>query len=122
SWQLELERQPVHFFGRRFDELMRTAREPLPRYVNCDADCRVYVPNATGGLNILARSLHLKPGDEILGSDHEYGALDRTWTFLCESSGAVYRRQPISTPITTPEEFVERFWSGVTPRTRVIFL
>ncbi len=121
-WQRELERQPVEFLGRRFDGLLRAAREPLAQYVNCDPDELVYVPNATTGLNIVARSLALQPGDEILSTDHEYGALERTWTFLAEKTGAVYRRQPIPVPVTTADEFIERFWSGVTPRTRVIFL
>ncbi|HZQ09556.1 MAG TPA: aminotransferase class V-fold PLP-dependent enzyme [Anaerolineae bacterium] len=121
-WQRELERQPVEFLGRRFDDLLRAARQSLAQYVNCDADDLVYVPNATVGLNIVARSLALKPGDEILSTDHEYGALDRTWTFLSEKVGAVYKRLPIPVPVTTLEDFVETFWSGVNPRTRVIFI
>ncbi len=121
-WQLELESQPVEFLGRRFEALMRAAREPLAEYVHCDPDDLVYVQNATTGLNAVARSLSLNPGDEILGTDQEYGALERTWKFLCQKSGAVYKRQPISLPVTTRENFVEEFWSGVTPRTRVVFL
>ncbi len=120
--QRELERQPVEFLGRRFDELMRAARQSLAEYVNSDADDLVYVTNATVGLNIVARSLALQAGDEILATNHEYGALDRTWTFLSEKVGAVYKRLPIPVPVTTEEDFVERFWSGVTPRTRVIFM
>ena len=73
-------------------------------------------------MNIVARSLHLQPGDEILTTDHEYGALDRTWRFLCKTSGAVYKHQPIPLPVTTEEAFVEQFWAGVTPRTKVVFL
>lgn len=121
-WQLELEAQPVEFLGRRFEELMRAAREPLAQYVNCDPDDLVYVPNATTGLNVVARSLELKPGDEILATDLEYGALDRTWKFMCQKSGAVYRRQHISIPVTTRDQLIQEFWSGVTPRTRVIFI
>jgi isopenicillin-N epimerase len=121
-WQKELEAQPVEFLGRRFDSLMRSAREPLAQYVNCDADDLVYVPNATTGLNIVARSLDLKPGDEILATDQEYGALERTWKFLCQKNGAIYRRQPIPIPVTTCDDWVEHFWSGVTPQTRVIFM
>lgn len=122
KWQLELERQPVEFLGRRFDVLMRAAREPLAAYVNCDADDLVYVPNATTGLNIVARSLQLNAGDEIVTTDHEYGALDRTWEFLCEQSGARYKRVPIPIPVTTHADFVERVWAAVTPRTRILFL
>lgn len=121
-WQRELEHQPVEFLGRRFNDLMREARTSLANYIHTDADNLVYVPNATTGLNIVARSLHLDPGDEILTTDHEYGALDRTWQFLCRKTGAVYMRQPIPMPVTTAEAFVEQFWSGVTARTRIVFL
>ncbi|MGB8647508.1 MAG: aminotransferase class V-fold PLP-dependent enzyme [Anaerolineae bacterium] len=122
KWQLELERQPVEFLGRRFEGLMREARTTLAHYVNASPDELVYVPNATVGLNIVARSLHLTTGDEILTTDHEYGALDRTWRFLCDKTGAVYKSRSIPLPVTTREDFISLFWSGVTPRTRVIFL
>jgi isopenicillin-N epimerase len=121
-WQRELEYRPVEFLGRRFNDLMQQARAALAEYVHAAADDLVYVPNATTGLNIVARSLLLEPGDEILTTDHEYGALDRTWRFLSRKSGAVYRQVSIPLPLTTAEAFVEKFWSGVTPRTRVIFL
>ena len=121
-WQRELERQPVEFLGRRFTDLMREARTALAAYVHANADDLVFVPNATTAINIVARSLHLNPGDEILTTDHEYGALDRAWRFLCRKTGAVYKQQPIPVPVTTLENFVETFWAGVTPRTRVIFL
>ena len=122
NWQRELERQPVEFLGRRFNNLMRDARAALAAYVHADAADLIYAPNATTALNIVARSLRLNPGDEILTTDHEYGALDRTWRFIARKTGAVYRAQPIPVPITTPEDFVARLWAGVTPRTRVVFL
>lgn len=120
--QRELERQPVEFLGRRFADLVRDARAALAAYVHTDADNLVYVPNATTGLNIVARSLPLKPGDEIVTTGHEYGALDRTWRFLCRKTGAIYKPQPIPLPVTTAEDFIERLRSGVPPRTRVLFL
>lgn len=121
-WQRELEKQPVEFLGRRFNGLMRAARETLAAYVNAAPEDLVYEPNATTGLNIVARSLALKPGDEILATDHEYGALDRTWNFLCRKTGATLVRQAIPLPLVSKDELVDRLWAGVTPRTRVIFL
>ena len=121
-WQRELERQPVEFLGRRFHDLMREARAALGAYIHADANDVVYVPNATTGLNIVARSLHLNPGDEILTTDHEYGALDRTWRLVCRKTGAIYKQQSIPLPVTTADDFIERFWSGVTAHTRVVFL
>ena len=80
----------------------------------------IFVPNATIGINTVARSLRLEPGDEILATDHEYGAIDHTWQFICAKTGAKYIRHPIALPVTTPEDFVESLWSQVTQRTKVI--
>ena len=122
QWQRELEQQPVEFLGRRFNGLMLAARTALATYLHADPDDLVFVPNATTGLNIVARSLALQPGDEVLSTDHEYGALDRTWRFLCGKSGAHYVNSAIPLPIRSAEEVVEQIWAGVTPRTRVLFV
>ncbi len=121
-WQRELERQPVDFLGRRFRDLMAEARGALADYLGVAPQDVVYVTNTTTGLNIVARSLNLGPDDEVLTTDHEYGALTRTWRFLARKRGFRLVEQPIPLPLTTPEAFVEAFWEGVTPRTRVIFL
>lgn len=122
AWQRRLERQPVLFLGREFNKLMEGTRRALGEYLNADADNLVYIPNATHGANIVARSLDLKPGDEVLTTDHEYGACDYAWQFVCEQTGARYVRQSIPLPVRSEDEIVEQFWQGVTPRTRAIYL
>jgi len=121
-WQRRLERQPVLFLGREMASLDRQARQPLAEYLHTAADNLVFVPNATHGVNLIARSLALAPGDEILTSDHEYGACDYTWEFLCQKSGARYRHQPIPLPAGSEAEMLDQFWQGVTDRTKVIYL
>ncbi len=133
-WQHELERQPVEFLGRRHNDLMAEARNTLAQYLGADGNNVVYTTNVTVALNIVARSLDLKPGDEVLSTDHEYGALDRTWHFLSKERGFKYINQPIDPPLhsgapkgcfakgTGVRSFVDALWQGVTPRTRVIFL
>jgi isopenicillin-N epimerase len=121
-WQRELERQPVEFLGRRHNELMRASRAALAACFHTDADNLVYTQNVTVAINIVARSLSLGAGDEVLASDHEYGACDRTWRFLSSERGFRYVNQPVSMPLTTREQLIDELWQGVTPRTRVIFL
>ena len=121
-WQRELERQPVEFLGRRFNGLMEGARAALGTYLGTGAANVVYAQNVTIALNIAARSLDLGPGDEVLATDHEYGALDRTWRFLARERGFAYINQPIPIPLHSAEQFVDALWQGVTPRTRIIFL
>ena len=122
NWQLRLERQPVLFLGRELDGLLRDSRRVLGEYLNADADDLVYIPNATHGVNIIAHSLDLKPGDEILTTDHEYGACDYTWDFVCGKTGAKYIHQSIPLPVHSEDEIVDQFWLGVTPRTKAIYL
>jgi isopenicillin-N epimerase len=122
QWQLRLERQPVLFLGRELDGLLQESRRTLGEYLNADADDLVYIPNATHGVNIIAHSLRLKAGDEILTTDHEYGACDYTWEFVSVKTGSKYIHQPIPLPVHSEEEIVDQLWSGVTSRTKVIYL
>ena len=68
--------------------LLAEARHVAGDFVGVDGDHVVFVPNATYGINAVARSLKLEPGDEVLTTDHEYGAVNNTWRYLCERSGA----------------------------------
>jgi isopenicillin-N epimerase len=120
-WQLELERQPVAFFARR-GELMPQARAALAEEVGCARDDLVFIPNATTGVSVVARSLPLSEGDEILSTDHEYGACDRAWEFACRRTGARYIKTAVPLPATSQADLVEAVWRGVTARTRVLFL
>lgn len=122
NWQRRLERQPVLFLGREHDSLLKESRAALGAYLNADPVDLVYIPNATHGVNIVARSLQLQPGDEILSTNHEYGACDFTWDFLCAKSGAKIVRQPIPLPVKDEADVLEQFWAGVSERTRVIYL
>jgi isopenicillin-N epimerase len=119
-WQLELERNPVAFLGRRSSALLAQARARLAASLGADAADLVFVPNATTGVNTVAQSLRLQPGDEVLATDHEYGACDATWQHVCARAGAVYRRVEIPLPFDATT-FVDRLMAAVTPRTRVVF-
>jgi isopenicillin-N epimerase len=132
QWQHEMERQPVEFLGRRAVELLAEARQALGAYLNVNPGELVYFPNPTTALNMVARSLEklvegyrcepLRPGDQLLTTDHEYGALVRTWKYTCQRLGLEYVERAIPLPVTTHADFVERFWSGVNERTRLITL
>jgi isopenicillin-N epimerase len=119
-WQLEMERNPVDFLGRRSTGLLATARAGLAATLGTSAEQLTFVTNATTGVNIVARSLALQPGDEVLATDHEYGACDATWRFVCDRSGAIYRKVVIPLPFDR-DDFARRVLAAVTPRTRVIF-
>jgi isopenicillin-N epimerase len=121
SWQLELERNPVEFLGRRSGGLLEQSRQALGQYLGARADDLVLVPNATTGVNTVARSLALRPGDEVLTTDHEYGACDNAWEHVCRRQGARYVRAHIPLPLRAAD-FAATLWARVTERTRLIQL
>jgi isopenicillin-N epimerase len=121
QWQLTLERNPVEFLGRRSADLLYQARQKLAAYLGAKTDDLVFVPNATTGVNIVARSLVLSPRDEVLTTDHEYGACDAVWQFACNKAGAHYRRVQVPLPFD-PDQFLDRMLAAITPRTRVIYV
>jgi isopenicillin-N epimerase len=122
KWQLELEREPVQFITRNGLDYLRQSREALGGYVHCDAGDLVYVSNPSYGANIIAKSLQLNPGDEVLGTDLEYGACDKTWNYYCRKAGARYVRQPVALPVVSKEKFIEDFFKGVSDKTKLIFI
>ncbi len=121
AWQLELERQPVELLGRRSAALLAASRSRLSELLGADVNDLVYLTNTTTGVNVVARSLVLEPDDEVLTTDHEYGACDNVWELVCQRAGARYVRQPVPLPVECDEALVEAVWRGVTPATKVLY-
>src|SRR5436305_9321875 len=94
AWQRELEREPADFIGRRLEGLLAAARAALGAFVGAPPDDLTFVPNAGTGVNMAARALELRPGDEVLATNLEYGACDLTWDRACGLAGARYVRGP----------------------------
>ncbi|UJW86832.1 aminotransferase class V-fold PLP-dependent enzyme [Devosia sp. SL43] len=122
EWQLELERQPVEFLGRNLTETMRQPRIALAAELGTTPDNIVGLTNATLGLNIVAQSLDLKPGDQILTTDHEYSALEKTWAYVCRKTGAEVVVVKVPMPLLTEGQFTDTIVAGMTDRTKVLFL
>lgn len=122
AWQLELERQPVDFLLRRRPEMMGQARGRIADYFNIGSDEIVFVVNATTGLSRAVRSLPLQPGDEILTTDHEYGAVNRLLDFVAGRAGARVVRSRVRLPYTSDEVFVDDLFADASGNTRAIVI
>lgn len=122
-WQERMEQQPV-LMHRELAGHMHTARVALSDYLGCATQDLVYVANSTFGTNVAAHAIGktLQPGDEILVSDHEYGACIRAWQAHACSRGAVIVTAPIPMPVPPLQDLVDLIWQHVTDRTRVLFL
>src|SRR6218665_3324667 len=122
QFQKDLEYEPVQFIVYNGPKLLAESRKRLAEYLSCDHNDLLYIPNPTYGVNLVANSLNLKEGDEVLSTNIEYGACDKTWRFHCQEKGAKYVMQPIALPLTTKEQFLEDFWKGASDKTKVVFI
>jgi isopenicillin-N epimerase len=122
EWQRRLDEQPMDFFVRQLEPAWFAVRERLAKFVGTTAENLIFVDNATVGMNIVADSFRLNAGDEVLLTNHEYGAVERIWDRACGLAGAHRQTVELPLPFTTFGETVERIMSTVTPRTRLIVI
>lgn len=121
--QREIEDEPVAFLARELTERMHAPRIALAAELGTASDnIAGGMSNVTFGLNTVARSLDLREGDEVLTSDHEYGALEKTWDFVARKTGAKIVQAIVPMPLVSEVAFYDTFVAAMTPRTRVLFL
>src|SRR5262245_46585008 len=114
----ELEAQPVRFLSRELEGRLDAARQALGAFVGADPDDLAFVPNATAGVNSVLRWLDLRPGDEVLTTDHAYAACRNALDAVAGRAGARVVVAVVPFPLASPDVVVERVMDAVTPRTR----
>lgn len=112
---------PSDFLWRVAPALIEKSRAALARYVNCPASDLLLLPNATFGVNLVASSLRLEPGDEVLTTDHEYGAMMYCWRHHARERGFVVREIQLPFRAEDQQDIVNAFERQITSRTRVIY-
>lgn len=122
AWQLRLDEQPMDFFVRQLEPAWFAVRERLAKLVGAAAANLIFVDNATVGMNIVADSFLLQAGDEVLLTNHEYGAVERIWDRACQLAGAVRKTVRLPLPFATAEETVDVIFQAVTERTKLIVI
>ena len=121
KWQKKLELEPTKHLAFDVYEYLEQSRISLSNYIDCNKDDIIFSPNPSTALNTVIKSLDLKKNDEILTTNHEYGALDKTWKFICKKTGAKYIQTDIPLPFLSEEDFIERLEAKITSKTKIIF-
>ena len=118
----ELEREPVQFLAFRLEPMFDEARAALAAFVGADPANVVPVANATTGVNAVLRSLELKPGDEILITNHGYNACNNAVAFVTERAGAKQVVAELPFPIDSEKRALAAILEAVTDRTRLVLV
>jgi isopenicillin-N epimerase len=123
NWQERMAHQPMDFFARHFEPAWLAARERLAEFVGTQPNNLVFMENSTAAMNVVANSFSLHPQDEVLLTDHEYGAVLRIWRRACQSAGAA-APQVASLPkkFESAEEVVNAIFAAANERTRLLIV
>ncbi|GAB3218939.1 aminotransferase class V-fold PLP-dependent enzyme [Micromonospora halotolerans] len=118
----EMEANPLRFFTQGLVDRIAHTRRHLAAFLGADPEGTALVGNATAGAAIVLQSLGLGPGDEVVTTDHGYGAVGFSVERECARTGAVSRVLPV--PLTaTDEEVVEIVRAGLRPgRTKLLIV
>ena len=76
--------------------------------------------NTTEGMNLIARSFDLQPGDEVILADHEHTSGRIPWEVWQETKGIKIVRPVLPLMPITVEDLVEVYRKAITPNTKVI--
>ena len=122
EFQYKLENQPVHFIEKEIPDLMTKSRKSLSTFLNVDSNDLILIDNPTTAINEIIRSLKLKPGDEIISTDHEYGAMDKAWEFVTEKTGSIYKNIKLPFPIESDKDITSTLINNCSDKTKVLFI
>ncbi len=120
EWIARLESEPMDFFVRQMEGHLEQARHRLGDVFGTSGENLLFVDNATFAMNIVASSFPFAAGDEVLATNHEYGAVLRIWRERCQKLGVQLVVQKLPESFRSTEEVVESLFAGVTERTKLI--
>jgi isopenicillin-N epimerase len=128
----EMERQPARFLLRECSALvgapraaptlLRLAAAEVADFCGCEGDDLVFVDNATAGVNAVLQSLDVRAGDEILVTDHTYGAVAMAAAFFAGRAGARVVTATVPYPRFDRDQILQSVSRTLTSRTRLAIL
>ena len=119
-----MESNPTRWFLADYQPALDQARSRVADYVGTDPAGLAFVNNATEGVNSVLRSLEadLRPGDEIVVTDHSYNACRNAVTVTAARAGARVVTADIPFPLRSASEVTDRILGVVTDRTRLLMI
>jgi isopenicillin-N epimerase len=122
QWRRAMETNPDRFMKEVLPQALRAAAQRLAAFLNARAENLVFIENATAGISTVLRSLDLMPDDEILSTNHRYGAVRQAIAFVCGRSGARYVEADLALPMATTDAMVKPILERLTNRTKLLLI
>jgi len=120
SFFWETEGQPqAHVFGGEILQRMEDVREKAAEFLGASLGETALTRNTTEGMNAVAMSLSLEPGDQILTTNHEHPGGMVCWEHLAERDGVEIVKIEMPAPVRDSTQILELVERHISPKTKV---
>lgn len=121
-WRTRVERNTARFFMNDLPGLLRDTAEAVAPFVGTEPDRVAFTENASSATGAVLRSLDFRPGDEILTTDHVYGAVRNNISYICHRTGAVAVEAAIPLPVIDANAAIAAIEERLTEKTKLIVI
>lgn len=111
---------PSKYMWGGWDDQKEEVRKKAATMLGVSEETIALIHNTTEGMNLIASSMDLKPGEEVLLSNHEHTSARVPWQYWQETKGVVLKKVDIPLIPKSKEEVVACFRKAITPKTKVI--
>ena len=111
---------PVYNMWSVIEPRIESVRRDLARDFGCDPEEMAITRNASEANEIMILGLDLKPGDEVIVTNQNYGRMLTTWRQRARREGIVIKEISFQVPPKSQQYLVDQFRAAITPKTRVI--
>lgn len=118
----QLARDPNCYHGSRpsMYDALEAVRKKTARFLHAAPEEIAFPRNTTEGMSIIAGGLDMKPGEEVLTTDHEHAGGLCCWQCKAHREGIKVRELALPPVPESEEEILERFEAAISPKTRLI--
>jgi isopenicillin-N epimerase len=120
--RMRFERAPMQFVMRDAESMIDQARVAAASLMGADGEDLVFVQNASTAVCTVLASLPMRPGDELLVTDHAYNACRNALNLHARRTGMSIVVARVPFPCTGPDEVIAAVLGAVTARTRLALL
>jgi selenocysteine lyase/cysteine desulfurase len=120
AFRRTLDAFPSRYMWGGWEGEKEAVRSKAAAFLGADAEEIALIHNTTEGMNLVASSLDLKAGDEVIVADHEHPSGTIPWQYWQEPKGVRLVRPTLPILPDDPGEIVDVYRRAMTRRTRVI--
>jgi isopenicillin-N epimerase len=111
---------PVYHMWQILEPNIETVRRRLAAEFGCDADEMAITRNASEALQTAQLGIDLKPGDEVVTTNQDYGRMLNTWDQRVRRDGIRVKKIAFPVPPPSMDDLAQRLLGAITPATKVL--